>query len=76
MENVLAPIIGVVIGILFISFLFIYLPVKMARKRGRSAIGWILICWLITPFWGLILLSILGDSRDKIKQDILNELKQ
>lgn len=32
--------------------LYILLPAKMAKKRGRSTIGWIALFWVISPLWG------------------------
>jgi len=46
----------------------------MARKRGRSAIGWVLLFWIISPLWGIIVLFALGDSKQKIREDIMEEL--
>lgn len=46
----------------------------MAKKRGRSVVGWTILFWILNPFWGAILLLILGDSKEKIKQDILHEI--
>ena len=46
----------------------------MAKKRGRNPVGWTILFWILTPFWGAILLLILGDSKKKIKQDILDEI--
>ena len=31
--------------------LYILLPAKMAKKRGRSTIGWIALFWVISPLW-------------------------
>lgn len=58
----------------FILWLFIFLPAKMARKRGRSAVGWVLLFWIISPFWGIIALLVLGDSKRKIRKDIIEEI--
>lgn len=55
-------------------WLYIFLPAKMARKRGRSTIGWILLFWIISPLWGIIILLVLGDSKQKIREDIIEEL--
>ena len=57
-----------------VFFILFYLPYKMAKKRGRSVVGWTILFWILNPFWGAILLLILGDSKSKIKQDILNEI--
>ena len=62
-----------VVALMF--WLLFYLPITVAKRRGRSPIGWVLLFWFITPLWGVIALMILGDSRDKIRQDILSEVK-
>ncbi len=67
-------IIAAIIAIILILWLYILLPVRMARKRGRSAIGWVLLFWIITPLWGIIVLLVLGDSKRKIREDIMDEL--
>ena len=46
----------------------------MARKRGRDPLGWMLIFWAISPFWGAILLLVVGNSNEKVRQDMRNEL--
>ena len=69
-------IIAIIIVIIFILWLYIFLPAKMARKRGRSTIGWVLLFWIISPFWGIIVLLVLGDSKQKIRKDIIKELHQ
>lgn len=78
MDDVLGSILSIICGILVFSlmiWLYFILPRKMARKRGRSATGWMLIFWIISPIWGAILLNILGDSSEKIKQDVIEELR-
>lgn len=67
-------VIAAIIAIILILWLYIFLPVRMARKRGRSAIGWVLLFWIITPLWGIIVLLVLGDSKRKIREDIMDEL--
>lgn len=71
MVNDFFLIIPIFIALIFVMWLFIFLPAKMARKRGRSAIGWVLLFWIITPFWGIIALLVLGDSKQKIREDII-----
>ncbi len=68
------PIIAIIIALILILWLYIFLPAKMARKRGRSTIGWILLFWIISPLWGIIVLIVLGDSKQKIREDIIEEL--
>jgi energy-coupling factor transporter transmembrane protein EcfT len=72
-ENSISIIIGLIAIFLFL-WLYIFLPAKMARKRGRSVIGWILIFWLTSPLCGIILLLILGSSHRKLRDDIIKEI--
>ena len=69
-------IIVTILALIFILWLYIFLPARMARKRGRNTIGWILLFWIISPLWGIIVLFILGDSKQKIRKDIIKELHQ
>lgn len=69
-------IIAIIIALILILWLYIFLPAKMARKRGRSTIGWILLFWIISPLWGIIVLLVLGDSKQKIREDIIDELNR
>ena len=67
-------IIAIILALIVILWLYIFLPAKMARKRGRSTIGWILLFWIISPLWGIIVLLVLGDNKQKIREDIIEEL--
>lgn len=67
-------IIAIIIALILILWLYIFLPAKMARKRSCSTIGWILLFWIISPLWGIIVLLVLGDSKQKIREDIIEEL--
>lgn len=69
-------IIGVILCLISFVVFFCIIPARMARKRGRSEVGWMLLGFCITPFWVYILLAILGDTKEKIKQDIIDELKK
>lgn len=66
---------GVGLAIAFFIWLMILLPIRMAKKRGRNPVGWTLLFWILHPLIGIILLLILGDSKEKIRKDILDELK-
>ena len=68
--EILASIFAIVLVLLF----WVIIPVNMATKRGRSGFGWFVFTLIITPIWTIIILAILGDSKKKIKDDILNEL--
>lgn len=67
----------VLVAILVVLWLFwIHIPASMARNRGRSALGWVLLAWVLSPLWIIIILLILGDSKEKLSKDIIDQLKQ
>ena len=69
-------IIVAIIALIIILWLYIFLPIRMARKRERIALGWVLLFWILSPLWGIIILLILGDRKKKIRKDIMKELKR
>lgn len=75
-EDSITTAISSILFVLFFLWLYIFLPIKMAKKRGRSELGWVLLFWLISPLWGSILLLILGDSKEKIIKDLAEEFHQ
>lgn len=44
----------------FIVWFAIFLPAGMARKRNRSALVWVLVSILLSPFVAIVLLLMLG----------------
>lgn len=67
----------VLVTIVVVLWLFwIHIPASMARNRGRSALGWVLLAWVLSPLWIIIILLILGDSKEKLSKDIIDQLKQ
>lgn len=46
----------------FTLWLFILLPARMAETRGRSALGWVLISFIFSPFLAIFFLWLLGDA--------------
>ena len=64
----------VLLLILFLALWFcIFLTAGMAIRRGRSALGWVLMAWITTPVVAIITLLIVGDSPDKLREDLRNE---
>lgn len=61
------------IVILWLILLYIYLPIRMARSRGRSVLGSLLLFWFTSPLFGIIILLILGDSEKKFREDRYND---
>ena len=72
---VLSVLMTLVIAILFVC-LYIVLPIMMAKSRGRSAFGWMLLFWFFSPIYGVIALLVLGDSNEKLRREILEEVRQ
>ena len=75
MLDTIMGIAGLIVGMVIVAYLWFIIPARMARKRGRSEVGWVILAWCISPFWVYILLAILGDTKEKIKQDIINEIR-
>ena len=75
MADTIATIAGLIVGLVITAYLWFIIPARMARKRGRSEVGWVLLAFCISPFWVYILLAILGDTNEKIRQDIIDELR-
>lgn len=76
-EDTLSAILSItllLIVLIVILGLYILLPVNMAKKRGRSVAGWIILFWIISPLWGTIALLVLGDSKKKLKEDIYKHI--
>ena len=72
-----AALIIVSVAILVVLWLFwIHIPASMARNRGRSALGWVLLAWVLSPLWIIIILLILGDSKENLSKDIIDQLNQ
>ena len=69
-------VIAIVFSLLFLWYFWVRLPAQMARKRGRNALGWVLLFWFLSPIWGVILLLIVGDSQEKISREIIEQLKR
>lgn len=63
---------------LFILLVFIALcmiPTSMAKKRGRSQFGWFLFSFLFSPILGMIILAFLGETEEKRKERIMEEVE-
>lgn len=62
-------IVSLIFAFLILFLLYIYLPIRMARRRGRSVWGSLLLFWFTSPLLGIIILLILGDSESKHSED-------
>ena len=54
-------IIGILIALCFLWLFWIRIPAQMARRRGRDPLGWVLLCWALSPLAVIIILLIAGD---------------
>lgn len=62
-------IVSLIFAFLILFLLYIYLPISMARRRGRSVWGALLLFWFTSPLLGIIILLVLGDSESKHSED-------
>ncbi|MCU0908394.1 MAG: hypothetical protein MUF73_13345 [Rhodobacteraceae bacterium] len=53
---------GVLLTRVFIVWLYVWLPASMATARGRSALGWVVLTRLVSPFVTIIALVVLGPT--------------
>jgi hypothetical protein len=63
MGSFLAALLGLVAGaflLYLVIWLFILLPMQMARARNRSALVWVLVSLLLSPLVAIIGLALLG----------------
>lgn len=74
-EELFESIIPLILAFLFIYLFFIRIPSRMATARGRRPGVWILLSFIISPIWVYIILAIIGESKEKMKQDIINEVR-
>lgn len=65
-----------IVALLVLWLFWVRIPAQMARERGRSALGWVLLTWMLTPVWTIILLLIIGDSEEKIAEDLIRRMKK
>jgi hypothetical protein len=64
----------VVLWGLFSFFIALWVVCTMAKKRGRSVAGWVLISlFLITPFLAMLYLACLGETGKQEDRRIYNE---
>ena len=66
---------GAIAAVVVLWLFWVRIPAQMARSRGRSALGWVLLTWMLTPMWTIILLLIVGDSSEKIAKDVADRMR-
>ncbi len=68
LENATSSFLGIILALLalyLIVWIYILLPARMAEKRGRSAVGWVLLSLIFSPILACLLLWLLGDDPNR-----------
>ena len=60
---------AIILALLLVWLLYFYIPIKMARERGRSTTASVLLCFILSPILTYIILALLGDSHEKIERE-------
>ena len=54
---------AVVAVVALLYFIYIGIPLRMARNRHRDPLGWVLLSIFVSPLLTWIILLIVGDAR-------------
>lgn len=60
--NTIFMIIGIVVACYLIYVVYIDITRRMARKRHRDPLGWVLLSLFVSPLLSWIILLIVGDN--------------
>ena len=67
---------GIGCMLLLVLLILLYsLPSKMAKKRGRSGIGWFFFSLIFSPILAMFIIAILGETEEKRHERIRDEEK-
>ena len=61
--DIIAQLIFLLATAAFLIWIFVLVPVKLAKARGRSSSLWVFISILISPLVVILLLWYLGDAK-------------
>jgi hypothetical protein len=64
MDGLFALLVGLA-ALYFTLWLFILLPARMAEARGRSAVVWVLLSFIFSPFFAIFFLWLLSDAGNR-----------
>ncbi len=64
MSGLFALLIGLLV-LYFTLWLFILMPARMAEARRRSAVVWVLLSFIFSPFFAIFFLWLLGDADNR-----------
>lgn len=77
-----AMISDLIIAIIFLTLVIlifigvIYIIVSMAKSRGRSVFSWLLFSLIFSPFSAMLVLFLLGDTKEMRLKKIQEEEEQ
>ncbi len=54
------------LALVFVLWLYIFLPASMATSRGRSALGWVVLTLMFSPIITVIALLVLGPTVETV----------
>ncbi len=69
MSDLVTGLAGLALGaalLVFVVWLYIFLPMEMAEERGRSAGGWLLLTLITSPVFTIIALMVLGPTYEHL----------
>ena len=66
MEEKVYFLLGFIGTALYVYFVCIYITRRMAKKRHRAPLGWVLLALFVSPFLAWIILLVIGDADDAI----------
>ena len=55
-------VLGVVVGLMLVYYIYIGITCRMAKSRHRDPLGWVLLSIFVSPLLTWIILLIVGDS--------------
>lgn len=74
LSEMLIVLLCIVAGLALLAF-WIIIPARMARKRGRSVFAWLVLTLFTSPILTIFILLLIGDSRNKVRDDICNAIR-
>lgn len=67
-SDILLAIMAIVLVLIFIGVIF-YIPITMAKSRGRSIFAWLLFSIIFSPILTIIILFFMGDTdKNRLKK--------
>ncbi|MBR1774070.1 MAG: hypothetical protein IJ759_00945 [Bacteroidales bacterium] len=78
-EDIFSGLLSIVCACLAIGLVYLFyfhIPIKIAHNRGRSGTVWVILSFILSPIWVYIILAIIGDSKEKIRNDTIRMMQE